>query len=69
MIGALLFDIEEYKYDVKGTAFLISKNLIVTAAHNICHRNFSPIRHSKNLRFFPGVTGEVNIKDDFYEIK
>jgi hypothetical protein len=45
-IGLLLFDIPGHKSDAIGSGIMISKDLILTAAHNIIHYNFSPKRIS-----------------------
>ncbi len=51
-----------------GSAFLISKNLLLTAAHNMLCKQYSPPRESTNLRFYLAANGEVDIRKDCYII-
>ncbi len=49
-----------------GSGFLISKNLVLTAAHNLICSDYIPPIESNNIRFFLAANGEVNIREDFY---
>ena len=67
-IGALTYDILGVCSNV-GTGFLVSRNLVLTAAHNIVNKdNFNPPRISENMKFYPGANGYVNTRTDCYRI-
>jgi V8-like Glu-specific endopeptidase len=40
-----------------GSGFLISKNLVLTAAHNMLCRDYIPPKESTNIRFFLAANG------------
>lgn len=61
-----------------GTAFLISRDILVTAAHTICKRESRLV--STDTKFYPGVNGELDdypcyniqtifIPEEFYNSK
>lgn len=51
---------------VHGTAILISRNLILTAAHNIYSRDGSRSAEHTDFKFYLGASGEVS---RYYKIK
>lgn len=55
-IGALMFDIPGIGSNM-GSAFMISKNLLLTAAHNLVSDDYMPPIESTNIRFFLAVNG------------
>ena len=64
-IGALLFkkDVEGRKSYGKGSGILISPNLVLTAAHNLCLQTTREEYH--HFRFYPGHSGDMH---DCYNI-
>jgi V8-like Glu-specific endopeptidase len=59
-IGALTFQVQKGQFGT-GTAVLISKNLILTAAHNVYDRKYQ-IFHTK-FKFYLAACGVV---EDYY---
>lgn len=55
-IGALIFDVPEEGRSM-GSGFLISKNLVLTAAHNLVNHKYMPPKESTNIRFFLAANG------------
>ena len=51
-----------------GSGFMISKNLVLTAAHNLVSHEYCPPIKSTNIRFFLAVNGEVDIRNDCYKV-
>jgi hypothetical protein len=56
LIGVLLFTVKGGGIG-RGTAVLISKNLIMTVAHNIYDRNYDC--ENTNFEFFPSACGAI----------
>ena len=55
-IGALMFDIPGLGPNM-GSAFMISKNLMLTAAHNLVCDKYYPPKESTNIRFYLAAKG------------
>lgn len=59
-VGAIL---ATYKgKPMKGTGFLLSSNLVLTVAHNVCSREGVEIN---DILFYPGVSGDHTLKDSY----
>ena len=54
-IGALIFTSRRIKRPGKGTATLISPNLIITSAHNLYNKTTGEVYY--DFRFYPGQYG------------
>lgn len=62
-IGALTFEVSKGQVG-KGSAILISNNLILTVVHNIYDRNYNAT-HTK-FKFYLGVCGIIG---KYYEVE
>jgi V8-like Glu-specific endopeptidase len=62
-IGALTF-INQVKKMAKGSAAIISPNLILTAAHNIFNKSYQ--KEYDDFKFYLGVDG---VAEKYYEIE
>ena len=56
-IGLLIFNDANGKKTAMGTAFLVSPNLAVTAAHNLYDKNLD--KPNSNFKFYPKAHGKL----------
>jgi V8-like Glu-specific endopeptidase len=57
-IGAITFLTKKKRFAV-GSGILISKNIVLTAAHNIYDKDYNC--ENSDFRFYVGANGETNI--------
>ena len=55
--GAITFRSRNFKELGKGSGCLISPNLVLTVAHNVCHRALREVYYE--IKFYPGQYGEL----------
>jgi V8-like Glu-specific endopeptidase len=67
LIGVLLCRAKTRGTLIKGTAFLISPDLVLTCSHNLYDKEYSEEYY--NVRFYPGHFGVLNTKTGGYEVE